>query len=365
MIRNALRWLALAAVLATFNGCTRPAPATGAAPAGQGSPVSQEASERAVADFYRGKTVRLIVGFAPGGGYDTYTRLISRFLGTYIPGNPTVVVENMPGAGSLVAANQAYNTLPKDGTVVANIAGTLVLEQLFKTEGVQFDALKFHYLNVPVRETYTMVVHSRTGVTKIDDITGPSGKQIVLAGIPGTGVEQGALLMREALGGNIKVVSGYEGTSAVRLAIESGELDGFVNSWQSIKITNLDDIVNGNWVMLADINEQVTKDMPVHPPLLKDIGQNEEARQLVRLGVLYPNQIGKVYVAAPEVPEARAAALENAFKQVFADKAFQEEAEKARLELDPLWSADIKQIVTNMLNTPDDVRAKLQRVLKP
>ncbi len=362
MSRAGLRWLTLAALALTLSGCARSAPPTGAAPPVQGS---QESNDRSIADFYRGKTVRVIVGFSPGGGYDTYTRLIARYLGNYIPGNPSVVVENMPGAGSMVAANQVYNTLSKDGTVIGNIAGTLVLEQLFRTDGVQFDASRFRYLNVPVRETYAMVVHSRTGITSIQEITGPNGKPVVLAGIPGTGVEQGALLMREALGGNIKVVSGYEGTSVVRLAIEGGELDGFVNSWQSIKITNLDDVVNGNWVVLADINEQPTRDMPAHPPLLKDIGQTEEQRQLVRLGLLYPNQIGKVYVAAPEVPEPRAAALENAFKQVFADKAFQEEAEKTRLELDPLWSEEIKTIVANILNTPEDTRAKLQRILKP
>jgi tripartite-type tricarboxylate transporter receptor subunit TctC len=341
-------------------GCTR----TSAPPTGSPG-QAQLSNEQMVADFYRGKTIRIIVGFAPGGGYDTYSRLIAKYLGNYIPGNPSVIVENMPGAGSLVAANQTYNSLPKDGTVIANIHAALILEQLFRTDGIEFDAAKFRWLAVPVRENNLMIVHNRTGITKLEDIIGPSGKQVVLGGIPGTSVEQGALLMKELLGANVRVVSGYEGTAPVRLAIENGEVDGFVNTWQSIKLTNLNDINNGNWTVLVDLEDQPTKDLPVKAPTLREIGQNEDQRQLVRLGVLYPNLIAKAYLAAPEVPEARAAALETAFKETFEDKAFLDEAEKARLEINPIYSAEIKQVVSQLLNTPEEMRVRLQRVLKP
>src|SRR4051794_28226125 len=132
MINARSRWTAIF-VLMLLVGCAKSAP-TGSAPAAQ--------VPESVASFYQGKTVRLIVGFAPGGGYDTYTRLVARYLGKYIPGNPTVIVENAPGAGSMVLANQLYNTLPKDGTVVANIGGPLVLDQVFKSDGVEFNAAK-------------------------------------------------------------------------------------------------------------------------------------------------------------------------------------------------------------------------------
>jgi tripartite-type tricarboxylate transporter receptor subunit TctC len=349
-----------ALLLAVLVGCTRSAaPPTGAAPA------SQPADEQAVANFYRGKTVRLLVGFAPGGGYDTYSRLIAHYLGNYIPGNPTVIVDNVPGAGSMVLANQVYNTLPKDGTAIGNISGSLVLEQLFHTDGIEFDATKYRYVAVPIRENYLLFVHSRTGITKLDDVRGPNGKQLTLGGIPSSTVEQSALLMRDGLGLNVKVVSGYEGTSQVRLALENGEVDGFFNSWQSVKVTNPDEVKNGVWNVLADVNDQPTKGLPVKAPTIGEIAQTDEQHQMLRFGVTYPNEFGKVYVIAPEVPAARAAALENAFKKTFEDKDFLTEAENTRLDIDPIFGDDIKKMVTELLGMPEALRTKLQSVMKP
>src|ERR671923_323654 len=128
--------------------------------------------EKAVADFYRGKTVRIVVGFSAGGGYDQYSRLIARHLGKYIPGNPAVIVENMAGAGSIIAANHVYNAAPKDGSVIGNISGPIILEQLFGNPAVQFDLAKYRYLAVPVRETYVIVVTRKPGVTKLEELIG-------------------------------------------------------------------------------------------------------------------------------------------------------------------------------------------------
>jgi len=312
MINARSRWTAIF-VLMLLVGCTKSAAPTGSAPAAQ--------APESVASFYQGKTVRLIVGFAPGGGYDTYTRLVARYLGKYIPGNPTVIVENAPGAGSMVLANQLYNTLPKDGTVVANIGGPLVLDQVFKSDGVEFDAAKIRYLAVPVPDKYVLIVAKRADITSLDDIMGPNGKQITLAGVPNSGLEAGALLFKDAIGANVRFVNGYEGTAPARVAIESGEVDGFVNAWNSsIKVTNLSDVQDGNWIVLADINSEPIKDLPVKAPTTDEFAKTEEQRQLVRLGLQYPNAFGKVYIAAPEVPEARAKALEAAFKQAFEDK---------------------------------------------
>ena len=132
--------------------------------------------EKAVASFYRGKTVRIVVGFSAGGGYDQYSRVIARHLAKYIPGNPAVIVDNMPGVGSIIAANHVYNAAPKDGTVIGNISGPIVLEQLFGAPSVQFDMGKFRYLAVPVSESYMMIVTKRTGITKFDELRGEKGK---------------------------------------------------------------------------------------------------------------------------------------------------------------------------------------------
>ncbi|HWO40627.1 MAG TPA: hypothetical protein VNO43_02355, partial [Candidatus Eisenbacteria bacterium] len=120
--------------------------------------------EKAVADFYRGKSIRIIVGFSPGGGYDQYSRLIARHVGKYIPGNPSVIVENMAGAGSIIAANHVFNAAPKDATVIGNISGPIILEQLFGNPAIQFDMSKYRYLAVPVSESYLMVVTRKPGV---------------------------------------------------------------------------------------------------------------------------------------------------------------------------------------------------------
>src|SRR5918998_2067610 len=134
--------------------------------------------EKAVADFYRGKTVRIVVGFSAGGGYDQYSRLIARHLAKYIPGNPAVIVDNMPGAGSIIAANHVYNAAPKDGTIIGNISGPIVLEQLFGSPSIQFDMAKFRYLAVPVSETYLLIVTKRSGVAKFEDLVGTKSKQL-------------------------------------------------------------------------------------------------------------------------------------------------------------------------------------------
>ena len=177
------------------------------------APAKPGFDEKAVADFYRNKTVRIIVGFSAGGGYDQYSRLIARHLAKYIPGNPPVIVENMAGVGSIIAANHVFNVAPKDATVIANISGPIILEQLFANPGVQFDLAKFRYLAVPVSETYVLVVTRKPGVTKFDEIIGPKGKQVTFGAIPGSTVEHGAILIRDLLGGNLKVVSGYKGTA--------------------------------------------------------------------------------------------------------------------------------------------------------
>src|SRR5512135_1629898 len=154
--------------------------------------------EKAVANFYRGKTVRIIVGFSAGGGYDQYSRMIARHLSKHIPGNPAVIVDNMAGAGSIIAANHIFNAAPKDGTVIGNISGPIVLEQLFGNGAVQFDMGKFRYLAVPVSETYLMIVTRKPGVTKFDEILGPKGKPVSIGAIPGSTVEHAPVLVRDA-----------------------------------------------------------------------------------------------------------------------------------------------------------------------
>ena len=322
--------------------------------------------DKAVADFYRGKTVKIIVGFSAGGGYDAYSRLIGRHIHKHIPGNPSIIVENMAGAGSIILANHMFNAAPKDGTVIGNFSGQIILEQLFGNPAVQYDLAKVRYLGVPIGETYLLIATRKSGVTKLDELLGAKAKQITVGGIPGSTVEQGPLLMRDILGANIKVVSGYKGTADVRLAMESGEIDGIMNSWESSKVTSLDRIKNGDWQLLAQLGDNPIADLPVkNVPTIPQIAKTEEQRQLLRFGAAAPNQFGKVYVVPVGTPPERALALESALTKTFADKEFLAEAEKGKLDIDPVSAAQVQKLVNEFFGLPAELKAKLKKILRP
>jgi len=321
--------------------------------------------EKAVSEFYRGKTVRIIVGFSAGGGYDQYSRLIGRHLSKYIPGNPAVIVENMPGAGSIIAANHIYNAALKDGTVVGNISGPIVLEQLFGTPSIQFDMAKFRYLAVPVSESYLMIVTKKPGISKFDELIGPKSKQVSLGAIPGSTVEHAPVLARDVLGANLKVVSGYKGTADVRLAMDSGEVDGFFNTWTSSKVTSFDKVKNGDWIVLAQLSEKPIKDLIIpNVPTIPQIAKTEEHRLILKYGTSTPNEFGKVYVVPSGTPQDRAKALEVAFQRVFADKELLADANKGKLEIDPLIGEDIHKLVVEFLGMSPELKTKLHSALK-
>ncbi len=328
-------------------------------------PAKAGYDEKAVADFYRGKTVRIVVGFSAGGGYDQYSRLIARHLSKYIPGNPNIIVDNMAGAGSIIAANHTFNAAPKDGTIIGNISGPIILEQLFANPAVQFDLAKFRYLAVPVSETYLMIATKKAGVTKFDDVIGPKAKQLSVGAIPGSTVEHAPILVRDVLGANLKVVSGYKGTADVRLAMDSTEVDGFFNTWTSSKITSFDKVKNGEWIVLAQLSEKPIKDLIIpNVPTIPQIAKTPEQRLLLKFGASTPNEFGKVYVLPPSVPADRATALEQAFAKVFTDKELLADADKGKLEIDPLIGEEIHQLVVEFLGMSPELKGKLQNALK-
>lgn len=321
--------------------------------------------EKAVADFYRGKTVRIIVGFSAGGGYDQYSRVIGRHLSKYIPGNPAIIVDNMTGAGSIIAANHTFNAAPKDGTLIGNISGPIVLEQLFASPAVQFDMAKFRYLAVPVSETYLMLVTRKPGIAKFEEVVGPKAKQVSIGAIPGSTVEHAPILVRDVLGANLKVVTGYKGTADVRLAIDSGEVDGFFNTWTSVKVTSFEKVKNGEWIVLAQLSEKPIKDLIIpNVPTISMIAKTNEQRLMLKYGTSTPNEFGKVYVLPPGVPTDRAMALENAFANVFSDKDLLADSDKGKLEIDPLIGEEIHKLVVEFLGMSPELKGKLLAAMK-
>jgi tripartite-type tricarboxylate transporter receptor subunit TctC len=341
------------------------APTTAPAPETASSATSAPApDERALANFYRGKTMRIIVGTSAGGGYDTYSRAIGRHLGKYIPGSPTIIVENMPGAGSMIASNHLYNVAPKDGTVIGNIYGELVLNQVFGGSNVQYDMGRYEYLGVPVAESYIMIVHRRAGIRSFDELLGPNSKQLVVGSIANSTVENAPLILRDGFGANIQIVSGYQGTSNIRQAIDSGEVDGFFNSWQSVKITNRAEIESGDWVVLAQLGDQPLADLPQSAPTIRDIAKTDEQRDLLLYGTYYPNTFAKAYVLPPGVPADRVAMLQSAFLRTLEDPEFLADVERTRLEIAPVDGQRTRQLVLETLNLPANIKSRLQPLIK-
>jgi tripartite-type tricarboxylate transporter receptor subunit TctC len=353
------RFWFLTAALFLLN-CSARVESIGAAPA-----KPPKLDEQTVANFYRGKVVRIVVGFPPGGGADVYSRLVARHLGRFIPGNPTLAVANMPGAGSIIAGNYIFNSGARDGSEIGMLNGAVILEQLFANPGVRFDMAKFRYLAVPVNETYVMIVARQSGITKFNDLVGSNAKHLTLGAIPNSTLEHAPILLREALDANLKVVSGYKGSADIRLAIDSGEIGGFFNPWSTVKPSSPDKFKNGDWSVIAQLADQPLADLPANTiPTIPELTKDDNQRLLLRYGTSAPNQFGKVYMLPLGVPADRAAALEAAFAKTLTDKSFLAEAEKGKLEITPIFAESIHKIVRDFLAMPPAIKTRLEKALK-
>jgi tripartite-type tricarboxylate transporter receptor subunit TctC len=209
--------------------------------------------------FYKGKTIRLVVGLAPGGGYDLYSRVIGRHMGKHIPGNPTIVVENMAGAGSVIAANHMYKAAKPDGLTIGHILGGLFLQQLLGNPAIEFDGRKFEYLGVPAQDHFLIGLSKATGITSFESWMA-SKKPVKLGGVsPGGATDDVPKVLEATLGLPIKVVSGYKGTGPIRLAFEAGEVDGVCNAWESFKSTWRKQLDSGDVVIIlqATLKERI------------------------------------------------------------------------------------------------------------
>jgi tripartite-type tricarboxylate transporter receptor subunit TctC len=338
-------------------------PAGSDAPGSGGRGFLERLPEDTVAGFYHRRTVRLIVGSAAGGGYDLYARLIARHLQRHIPGRPTVIVENMPGAGSIRAANYVYMAAPRDGTVIAALNSHIVHQQIFGAPGVLYDAGRLRVMTVPVGDVYLLVVTRKAGVRRFEELLGPSGRPIVI-GVTAGGTELGGLLLRDGVRANVKVVAGYDGTSAIRLAMESGEVDAMFLSWASASASSPEKFTSGEWVMLAQFTDEPLDDLrPFGVPAIPALGVSDEQRQLLRYGIAIPSSFARLFVVTPEVPDERAAALERALAGVLADPDLLADAAGARMAIAPIPGNEVERLVRQYLDMPPTVKASIERAL--
>lgn len=245
------------------------------------------AAGHAAEPFYEGKTLRLVVGFSAGGGFDTYSRVIARHMGTHIPGNPTVVVENMTGAASLVAANYAYRVAKPDGLTIVNFHGNQVVNQIIGKPGIEFDARKFDYLGVPSQDSGACAVTKASGIASYAQLK--NAKTLVKFGAvaPGDTTYNSGKILAAALKLPIQIVAGYKGTAEIRLAADSGEVAGGCWQWESIKVIWRKGLEAGEVSIVLQTNPKPHPELANTPNAI-DLATNENARQLIRSGIHDP-----------------------------------------------------------------------------
>jgi tripartite-type tricarboxylate transporter receptor subunit TctC len=324
--------------------------------------TSASAQTDDVAEFYRGKTVRLIIGYGPGGGYDVYAKLFARFLGEQIPGKPTVIAQNMPGAGSRSAANWLYKVAPKDGSVLAVLSQATPADQALGQPGIQFDVRNFNWIGNMVAVNNIMLTWAESGVRTIDD-----AKKRTLA-IGATGASSPSVLYptvaNNLFGTQFKIVSGYPGGGDIMIALERREVDGRgSDSWASLKANNPAWIKEGKVNILFQVGPHREKDLP-GPPLLTELAQNDEQRQILEV-VSGDAAVGRPVLTAPEVPAERVRALRKAFDDTMRNPAFLEAAEKARMYINPIGGEELQKIVGRIVSPSPVVIEKVKDAIRP
>ena len=320
-------------------------------------------SANAQEPFYRGKTVRIIVGASAGGGYDTYSRTIARHMGKHIPGNPVFVVDNMPGAGFLISANYMYRVAKADGLTVGHFIGGLFLQQLLGKPGIEFDARKFEYIGVPAQDNYVLGVNKSTGITGMDQWL--SSKSMVKLGGVGAGSATDDIpkVLAATIGLPMQLVSGYKGTADVRLAFDGGEVTGICNSWESFKSTWRKELDAGELVLVL---QNVAKPHPELPkiPLAINYAKTDEAQRLIRALVHSVGPTARPYLLPPGTPKDRVQILRKAFIDTMKDPEFLADATKAKLDLNPLDGAELERNVREVFNLDKALIPKAKEILK-
>ncbi len=345
MRRTSIRWLSLATV-AAFTFCF----------------VADGAAQD---KFFEGKTIRIIVGFSPGGGFDAHSRAIARHMGKHIPGSPTVAVENMAGAGSLIAANHIYNQAKPDGLTIGNWIGGLIIQQYLNAKGVSFDAQKFEWVGAPVRINNICAFTKKSGITSLDKWQ--QSKTLVKIGAEAAGSTTADIprLLMKFTKLPLQLIEGYKGVADVRLAAESGEVAGFCSSWEGTKTSwrNVLDAGEGMVVLQA-----APKAHPEHPkiPLAVDLMQAKEGRDLFNLVVHNAGgTINRLYSLPPGTPKDRVRTLQQAFQDTLKDAEFLAEAKKTRLDVDPITGEDIEKTIAGIKKIPPATFERLKSIILP
>lgn len=313
-----------------------------------------------VADFYRGRTINLYIGINVGGSYDLQARMIARYIGAHIPGNPTIVPQNMVGAGGLTMANYLAGVAPRDGTALGMMANTLITFQAVNAPGVKYDANKMQWIGTIDRPPNILVARTGLGLEVAADIRrveasiGASAKGAITYTIPS--------MLNEYAGAKFRIVTGYQGSANMNLALERGEVDATVNSWPALKTTKADWFAHNKAKVLAHTG---TRHPDIaHLPTVQSLALREEDRKVMDL-VFAGDQFGHPLALPPGVPMERVAALREAFQAILRDPAFRDEVVRAGYDVDPLRGEELQAQIVRVLSTPQAVAERARPVIAP
>jgi len=322
--------------------------------------AGRPAHAQSVAEFYAGKTITIFVGYAAGGGYDFYARVFGRHLGRYIPGNPNVVIQSMPGAGTLRAANHLYNVAPRDGTSLGVVTQTLMIEEAFGTPGVMYKSTGFNYIGRMSRVVEVTIVRQGAKVRTLEDlrryetVAGGNGPTSPTEGIP--------RLMNAFAGMKFKIVSGYTGTVDILVAMERGEVDAVDVSWNTLVRTKKDWLDAGRAIVMFQAALQRSRELPDTPTTV-ELGLTPDDQSAI---ALYTSsaEVSRPLIGSPGIPADRLKALREAFMAATRDTQLVSDIAKAEVDFDPAPGEYLQELARKIAETPQDVVWRTSKALQ-
>ncbi|HEY5066212.1 MAG TPA: hypothetical protein VIJ04_15495 [Xanthobacteraceae bacterium] len=322
--------------------------------------LTRVAAANDVEDFYRGRTLTLLISYSVGGGYDLYARLLAHYLGRHIPGNPNVVPQNMPGAGGLRAANYLFTAAPKDGSMIGTFSRSIPTMPLVTPQDAHFDGRKFSWIGSMSSDTSLCLTGAKSKVKTFHDmLTMP----VVMGGqFAAADSDIYAHLYKNIFGAKIKLVSGYPGTNDITLAMERGEVDGICGlSWGTLKVAHPDWIKNKSVNLLVQAALKKDPELP-NVPLALDLIDDPQKKQVLYI-TFAPQQIGRPFAAPPGIPADRHAALSKAFDDTMKDPALLAEAAKEKMDIAPMTGGEVGELLDKLYAIPPDVIAKASKAI--
>lgn len=318
------------------------------------------AASAADEDMFKGKTITVYIGFSPGGTYDLFGRMVTRYMARHIPGQPNMVASNMPGAGSFTASNWLYRIAPKDGTALGTVSQTLAIDEALKSKGVQFKAAEFNWIGRVTSNVEVQVVSTRTegqtvaGAKKVVVPTASTG--------PGSPSDTYPKLMNEVAGTKFKIIRGFPGSTDGLLAVERGETDSALTSWNTMKSTRMNWLTDKKAVLFV---QYVTKRSPdlKDVPTLVELASNDADRKLLSFAVSSA-EIGRSILGPPGMPADRVAVLRKAFDATMKDPEMLAEIQKSNLDFEPLDGASLAKIVAEAANADPSVVTRMQKIME-